>query len=579
MARPPARCFTCQHRRVAWVKPRVDFCYTCLPGGPFPVPACRGCGSDAYFSDGLCERCHPGGPDHLGSCRGCLAWGVARTNNRCCWSCRWWTTHYPLGDCTYCQRNTRIGEQGACRLCLTQARMVQRQTGLALHLDDANRSGQQLFLANMALQRRPDARANPTPRRSRIPPVAPAGFRPPTSQQLVLIDIAHDPAVVHERALAADSDLIGFCRGLARDHAERHGWSKRQTNDVIRSLRILQVLQDTPTAKVNASDVLALSRYDANVSSTLEVLAEAGLLVDDRIPHVERYFADKTDHLPEPMRAQLEVWLTVMLDGTDKSPRRRPRDPQTTRIHILGIAPILQTWADAGHQSLAEITRAQVLDALPASGSRRNWAEYGLRSLFTVLKGNKLIFTNPTAGIPSTPVNATVPLPLDTAAVRRALNSPDPATALAVALVAFHALTAHQIQQLKLTDIVDGRLALRGRDIPLAGPVVVRLAAWLDHRATRWPATINPHLFVGMRSAPRLGPVGKQFPWTKTELRPQALREDRILQEIHATGGDIRRICDLFGIGVDAAQRYANTIAHAHLEQPRSPVPRTRPSR
>ena len=28
-------------------------------------------------------------------------------------------------------------------------------------------------------------------------------------------------------------------------------------------------------------------------------------------------------------------------------------------------------------------------------------------------------------------------------------------------------------------------------------------------------------------------------------------------QEIHATGGDIRRICDLFGLSVEAATRYA----------------------
>ena len=64
-----------------------------------------------------------------------------------------------------------------------------------------------------------------------------------------------------------------------------------------------------------------------------------------------------------------------------------------------------------------------------------------------------------------------MPLPLDTDAIRRALDSPDPAVALAVALVAFHALTAKQLAQLQLTDIVDGRLTLDGRDIPLAGPV------------------------------------------------------------------------------------------------------------
>ncbi len=576
MTLPPARCFACQRNKVAWVKPRVDYCYACLPGGPFPAPPCRACGSGTYYSDGLCDTCHPGAPSHLGSCRGCLAWGVYRHHNWQCWSCRWWNTHYPLGDCSFCGRATRVGEQGACRLCLTQARMVQRDSGLALHLDTANRWGQQLFFANMALQRRKDARQNPTPpRQVRTQRVT---VHPPASQQLRLFTVVLDPAVVRERASVADSDIVRFYSDIVRDHAAQHGWSKRQTNDVIRSMRIMQTLQDTPTAKVNASDVLQLSRYDANVGSTLEVLAAAGLLIDDRVSHVERYFADKTAQLPEPMRAQLEEWLSVMLNGSNTTPRRRPRDPQTARVHILGLAPILHAWAQAGHQSLAEITPAQILAALPATGSRRNFAEFGLRSLFTVLKARKLIFTNPTATMPFTPVNSNTPLPLDTDAVRRALNSPDAAAALAVALVAFHALTAKQIQHLKLTDIVDARLTLDGRDIPLAAPVVTRLTAWLDHRTTTWPGTINPHLFVGIRSAPRLGPVGQQFPWTRTDLRPQALREDRILQEIHANGGDIRQICDLFGLSIDAAQRYTNAIAHPALEQPLPPVPRTQTS-
>ena len=202
------------------------------------------------------------------------------------------------------------------------------------------------------------------------------------------------------------------------------------------------------------------------------------------------------------MRAQLEVWLEVMLNGSGQAPRQRSRDPQTARIHIMGIAPIIGAWADAGHQSLAEITPEQVRAALPKSGPQRNWAEYGLRSLFKVLKARKLTFTNPTRGMPATAVNATVPLPLDSEAIRRALDSPDPAVAFAVALVAFHALTAKQLAQLHLTDIVDGRLALEGRDIPLAGPVRVRLAAWLDHRNRTWPASINPHLFVGRVARP-----------------------------------------------------------------------------
>ena len=155
---------------------------------------------------------------------------------------------------------------------------------------------------------------------------------------------------------------------------------------------------------------------------------------------------------------------------------------------------------------------AQVRAALPPTGSRRKWAEYGLRSLFKVLKVRKLIFANTTRGMPIRAVDATVALPLDTAAVRQALDSADPAIALAVALVAFHALMAQLLAGLQLTDIVDGRLHLAGRDIPLAGPVRVRLGAWLDHRNRTWPASINAHLFVGRVSAPRLVPVGKQSP-------------------------------------------------------------------
>jgi hypothetical protein len=79
------------------------------------------------------------------------------------------------------------------------------------------------------------------------------------------------------------------------------------------------------------------------------------------------------------------------------------------------------------------------------------------------------------------------------------------------------------------------------------------------------------HLFVTRRTAPRLIPVGRLFPWQKTNVKPRALREDRILQEIHATGGDMRRICDLFDLKVDTAMRYA---ALGHSDQTTRPPAR-----
>ena len=573
--RPPAKCNGCQVNRVAWVKPRVDYCYQCLPGGPFEAPPCRACGSSEFFSEGLCDRCHPGAPLYLGSCRGCLAWGVYRAHSWLCWVCRWWRTHYPEGECDFCGRLTRVGGQGACRLCLEHARAFQ-EPGRALDLAAANARGQQLFFANMALGPPKTPRIKPPPARRRRAEFgrSQAEFDASSWEQPALFDIDPDPQIVRQRALAEDSELTRYCAGIVREHAQRFGWSSRQRNHVFYSLRLLQVLRENPTAKIRASDVMQLPQHEGNISSTLEVLAEAGLLVEDRPSRVERYFIGKAAHLPEPMKTQLEVWLEVMLEGSTTTPRRHPRDPRTARIHIMGIAPIITAWAEAGHQSLAEITPQQVRAALPASGSRRNWAEYGLKSLFTILKAKKLIFTNPTRGMPATPVNATIPMPLDARVVRDELNSPNPGVALSVALVAFHALSDQQLRELKLTDIVDGWLTIGDRTIPLADPARVRLAAWLDHRARTWPKTINEHLLINQRTAPRLLPIGRGY-WQRTNLRPQALREDRILQEIHASGGDVRRICDLFGLSVESALRYAATLGHPDLQKTRTPVPQT----
>jgi hypothetical protein len=164
-----------------------------------------------------------------------------------------------------------------------------------------------------------------------------------------------------------------------------------------------------------------------------------------------------------------------------------------------------------------------------------------------------------TLGMPATPVNSTVPIPLDTAAIRAALDSPNPAVALAVALVAFCALTSSERSQLRLTDIVNGRVVLDERDIPLADPFRIRITTWLDNRARTWPGSINPHLLINRRSAPRLIAVGAQFPFRNLAVKPQALREDRILREIHATGGDARRVYELSDLTIEAAMRYAST--------------------
>ena len=49
---------------------------------------------------------------------------------------------------------------------------------------------------------------------------------------------------------------------------------------------------------------------------------------------------------------------------------------------------------------------------------------------------------------------------------------------------------------------------------------------------------------------------------TRLGISAQAIREDQILHEVHATGGDVDRLCDLFGLSISGAERYTATVDH-----------------
>jgi len=180
----------------------------------------------------------------------------------------------------------------------------------------------------------------------------------------------------------------------------------------------------------------------------------------------------------------------------------------------------------------------------------------GLRSITSVLRARKTLFVDPLARIRTGGYERRQPLPVQVDVIREALQSANPARAALAALTAFHALRAGELREAKVTDLADRRIQVGSRSIPLAGPAQVRIAAWLDYRARRWPATSNPYLFINPGNSNRLGPVGQRWLGLTLGMPARMLREDRILHEIHTSGGDVRRICDLFGLTVAAALRY-----------------------
>jgi hypothetical protein len=422
---------------------------------------------------------------------------------------------------------------------------------------EANRHGQQLFFADLFRQRR------------RRPGHEPHGVEhhrhrsyPLAYQQLTFLDLPRDLTHTHQHGFSdpPDPDFAALLDQAARDHARAHGWSKTRLNAARQGIRTLLSLQDTPGAAIKASEVTLLGQISLAQQPILDILSSTGLLDDDREPPIVGWFAHQLECLPDPMCDELRIWFDVLRLGSTAPPRSRPRADTTVRLRVRYAMPAVRAWAAAGHVSLREITRNHIQQELPSQGSDRSLVGQALRSLFHMLKARRIVFTNPTTHIRTGQPETRLPLPVQVTVLREALHADNPARAVIAALIGFHALRSGQLRTLVLTDARDGRLHLPDRTILLAPPARERLAAWLDHRAHRWPATANSHLLINTKTAVHRGQVSHMWINKTLGLSAQAVREDRILDEALATGGDLRRLGDLFGLSVKAAERYARTV-------------------
>ncbi|TNB75610.1 hypothetical protein FHJ30_02850 [Arthrobacter sp. BB-1] len=364
----------------------------------------------------------------------------------------------------------------------------------------------------------------------------------------------------------ADPGMAAFLDEFVVDYAGRHGWGLTATKTVRRGLLVALGLQDTPGAPLRATDILELPQIGTNALRLLEVCDAAGVLEDDRQPAVDKWFNTAIAGLPEQMQHELGRWYAVMTKGSSTPPRSKARSEHTIRLYTRWSLPALHAWAAEGHTTLREITTEDVREVLPGSGNARSTTGQGLRCLFRVLKAHKVTFFNPIALIRTGPHETRLPMPVADSALRDALNSKDPGRAALIAIAAFHGLRSGQLRGLQLTDIRDGRLRVDERLIPLPQPVRERLTAWLAYREQRWPLTRNPHVFISRRTAHDTSPVGVQWITTSMGMTAQKAREDRILHELHANGGDIRRLCDMFGLSIAGASRYSAVLTHPDLQ-------------
>jgi hypothetical protein len=401
----PRDCQRCGVKPVAHAA--VKFCYDCRPTfKERQAPPCKRCGSLDYYSGGLCRRCHKYAPPLPDSCRYCHAWGLFKETSGVCPACQDWRRRHPgEADCRSCGTPSALHPDGVCRLCWRRARVLARHPEDPRDRAEAVIGGHQLHLAGMeqalALtvpkHRRPPPRTRfrPLRTRSRKQPVA-GPVRPVAYQQLVLFDMPRQLAIVASLPII-DTPIPILCEALdaiAIEHGHRYGWPVVAVGNVRRALRVLLRTQDTPGAAIRASEAHELATVGLPAAPTMEVLATAGFLNDDRLPTIVAWFEEHIADLPNPMAAELRVWFEVQRTGSISTPRLRPRTDRTTRNNLTAALPALRAWA-ADHDSLREISRDDVLALLPASGTRRVEALQGIRSIFRVLKARKMVFTNP----------------------------------------------------------------------------------------------------------------------------------------------------------------------------------------
>ncbi|WP_309299587.1 hypothetical protein, partial [Phytohabitans aurantiacus] len=505
------------------------------------------------------------------SCIDCHAWGVTRTLQWLCYGCKSWReNHRRTGQCPSCGQEAALHTvTGSCRLCHKQRSWYAKHTGRrpnTIAFTEANRGGQQLFVANTFYVHHGRGQLE---YRKKTMPVDMSVLRPVAWQQLTLFDSPRDFKAGLERGFLPPPrpDVAAAFNIHVNEHANRYGWTVSKTERVKRGIRILLGLQDTPGARIRRSDVALLSRIKHSAQVVAHVLETAGMLDNDREPAVVRWFHATIAELPQQMRTELTVWFDVMRNGSTSPPRQRPRQDTTISTKLRWAMPALRAWASE-HESLCAIGRDNVHAAIAGKNAlARSTMLSGLRSIFTILKGRKMVFVNPTTRIKVDEPGGSIPPPVDLARLKELLNSDDPVKAALSALLAFHAVRIWQLRSMKLTDYHDGRLYLGDQVILLAPPVRQRLDAYLRHRQATWPTSTNPHMFIHLRNWSHHGQVWPAWIAIQLGMSPQVIRRDRILDEAHATSGDIKQLVELFGLSIDGAAPYVNAVSHAAAEE------------
>ena len=500
----------------------------------------------------------------IGSCPDCLSWGPSYGSQSYCRACYDFVRRYRPSRCTHCLRDIAV-KKGHCRLCWLQAGMAAAGSRITAR-DFAPTGYWQLSLTGMT-------RLRHTRPVTPIPSADPsAPLLPQDGVQLELCAPGESRLFDKRHWVASNitNEALLRTRRIAGELAQTRGWNPRIVIETNRALTVVLATHQNGDLIAWSQLPPALHSRDLSVTRTAEILSLAGLLNDDRISSFDILKQRRLAVLPPPMAADVEHWLHVRGQG---GPRSLPRDEHTVRMNLNRVHPLLLIWAQR-YVHLREVTAVDISAATEAlTGSLRDQTFTALRSLFRHCKKTGRIFKDPTRDINIGQrrlhlIEPLLPHEIDQATAA-ALT---PAARLAVALAAVHAARPKTIRELHLDDVDLGnrRLTLAGKTRPLDDLTRNLLLAWLQHRASRWPVTANPHLILNQQTAMTARAVSEN--WLTESCRGltatlERLRVDRQLEEALTHGPDPLHLAAVFGIGDTTAIRYA-TVARQLLQTP-----------
>jgi hypothetical protein len=257
----------------------TGYCFACWPSGPVTPPPRLLCGSLDYYNTGKCRRCHLYGAPPVESCPDCLAWGTVRKWQWLCQACHGWQKIYTeRGACSTCGTVAHLHtEHGICRLRFAQARNMIPLLG-RFDPVEANRHGQQLFLAGWKYKKGSSRTAARAEQRARTAPSTvtvnvrreikalleqPLPFAPRHTsvgeytiasryEQPSLFPAHREFAGLRQKDFPWPKDTAFLYRlwKLADERSVRLGWSAPVRMRCRAGLRIVLGLQDNPGDKV-----------------------------------------------------------------------------------------------------------------------------------------------------------------------------------------------------------------------------------------------------------------------------------------------------------------------------------------